>query len=81
MYGEVKVAAENGKLTIMRGPQYAGDLRHWQHDTFEAQWREEVLGRTFVTFALDPRGNVKWLEIENLATFGRVLADSAAVRR
>jgi CubicO group peptidase (beta-lactamase class C family) len=81
MYGEVKVAAENGKLTIMRGPQYAGDLRHWQHDTFEAQWREEVLGRTFVTFALDPRGNVKWLEIENLATFGRVVADSAAVRR
>jgi hypothetical protein len=81
MYGEVKIVVENGKLTAMRGPQYVGELRHWQHDTFEAQWREAALGRTFVTFALDPRGNVKGLEIENLATFGRVVADSAAVRR
>jgi hypothetical protein len=40
-----------------------------------------VLGRTFVTFSLVPRGNVKGLEIENLSTFGRVAADSAAVRR
>jgi hypothetical protein len=81
MYGEVKIVVENGKLTAMRGPQYVGELRHWQHDTFEAQWREEVLGRTFVTFALDPRGNVKGLEVENIGTFGRVVADSAAVRR
>ena len=81
MYGEVKVTLENGKLVVAFGPQYVGELRHWQHDTFEAQWREEVLGRQFVTFALDPRGNVKSLEIENLATFGRVPADSARVNR
>jgi hypothetical protein len=81
MYGNVRIAVENGKLTAMFGPQYVGELRHWQHDTFEALWREEVLGRTFVTFALDPRGNVKGLEIETLATFGRVAADTTGVRR
>ncbi len=81
MYGAVKVTFENGKLLAAFGPQYVGELRHWQHDTFEAQWREEVLGRQFVTFALDPRGNVRSLEVENLATFGRVPADSARVNR
>jgi CubicO group peptidase (beta-lactamase class C family) len=81
MYGSVKVTLENGNLALAFGPQYVGDLRHWQHDTFEARWREEVLGRQFVTFALDPRGNVKSLEVENLATFGRVAADSARVNR
>jgi CubicO group peptidase (beta-lactamase class C family) len=81
MYGAVTVTLENGKLVAAFGPQYIGELRHWQHDTFEAQWREEVLGRQFITFALDPRGNVKSLEIDNLATFGRVVADSARVTR
>jgi CubicO group peptidase (beta-lactamase class C family) len=81
MYGEVKIAVENGKLIATLGPEYVGELRHWQHDTFEAQWREPSLGRAFITFALDPRGNVKTLEIENLAAFGRVVADSATVRR
>jgi hypothetical protein len=33
------------------------------------------------TLTLDPRGTVKSLEIDNLATFGRVATDSAQVRR
>lgn len=81
MYGTVKVTLENGKLMAAFGPQYVGELRHWHHDTFEAQWREEVLGRQFVTFAIDPRGSVKSLDLENLATFGRVAADSTRANR
>lgn len=81
MYGAVNVTLDDGKLVVSFGPQYIGELRHWQHDTFEAQWREEVLGRQFVTFSIDPRGNVRTLELENLATFGRVASDSARVNR
>jgi CubicO group peptidase (beta-lactamase class C family) len=81
MYGDVKVAVEGGKLLATFGPEYVGELRHWQHDTFEAQWREPWLGRAFFTFSIDPRGDVRRLEVENLATFVRVVPDSAAVRR
>jgi hypothetical protein len=37
-----------------------GDLEHWQRDTFVARWRDrELRADAFVTFALDPDGNVE----------------------
>ena len=36
-----------------------GDLRHWQHDTFIARWRDrELRADAFVTFALNPDGSI-----------------------
>ena len=60
-YGDVTVSLENGGLVIRFGhtPSLAGDLVHWQHDTFVARWHDrELRADAFVTFALDPRGAI-----------------------
>ena len=60
-YGDVSIAQENGKL-VMRfshTPSLAGDLEHWQHDTFVARWRDrELRADAYVAFALKPDGSV-----------------------
>ncbi len=71
MYGDIKIAAEGDKLVATFGPQFTGDLAHWNYDTFEITWRNPVFGKTLVTFQLDPRGRTKSLEYPDVATFGR----------
>nr|ADC36031.1 beta-lactamase [uncultured bacterium 270] len=60
-YGDVSVAEEGGKL-VMRfshTPALAGDLEHWQHDTFIARWRDrELRADAYVTFALNPDASI-----------------------
>ena len=60
-YGDITIAEESGKL-VMRfshTPALAGDLEHWQHDTFVARWRDrELRADAFVTFALNPNGSI-----------------------
>jgi CubicO group peptidase (beta-lactamase class C family) len=60
-YGDVTVAEDGGKL-VMRfshTPALAGDLEHWQHDTFIARWRDrELRADAYVTFALNPDGSI-----------------------
>lgn len=60
-YGDIEVKLEDGRL-VMRfthTPSLAGDLEHWQYDTFIARWRDrELRADAYVTFALDPAGNV-----------------------
>ncbi len=61
-YGDITIAAEGGRLVIRFGhtPSLVGDMEHWQHDTFVARWRDrETRADAFVTFALDPDGNVE----------------------
>jgi len=58
-YGDVTVALEDGKLVIRFGhtPSLAGELVHWQYDTFVARWYDrELRADAFVTFSLDPSG-------------------------
>jgi CubicO group peptidase (beta-lactamase class C family) len=60
-YGEVVIAQENGRLVIRmtRTPSMVGDLKHWQHDTFVARWRDrELRADAYVTFALQPDGTI-----------------------
>jgi hypothetical protein len=59
------------------GPEFTGDLSHWHYNTFEAVYRNRVLGRGFVNFKLDFRGNITGLEIPDLATFTRVPGGTA----
>lgn len=61
-YGDVEIAHENGKLAMRftQTPSLVGDLEHWQHDTFIVRWRDrELRADAYVTFALDPDGNVE----------------------
>jgi CubicO group peptidase (beta-lactamase class C family) len=60
-YGDVTITEEGGGLVIRmtRTPSMVGDLRHWQHDTFVARWRDrELRADAYVTFALKPDGTV-----------------------
>jgi CubicO group peptidase (beta-lactamase class C family) len=61
-YGDIAIVAEGGKLVMRFGhtPSLVGDMEHWQHDTFIVRWRDqETRADAFVTFALDPDGNVE----------------------
>lgn len=71
MYGDLKIASEGDRLVATFGPQYTGDLAHWNYDTFEVTWRNPVFGKTLITFQLDANGRTKSLEYPDVATFGR----------
>lgn len=61
-YGDIGIALEEGKLVMRFGhtPSLVGDLEHWQYDTFVVRWRDrELRADAYVTFALDPDGNVE----------------------
>ncbi len=57
MYGDVTIAAENGKLVLrmIPSPNFVADLEHWQDDTFQIKWRPTVaynFPRGFVSFTI-----------------------------
>jgi len=65
-YGDVTITAERGGLVIRmtRTPSMVGDLRHWQHDTFVARWRDrELRADAYVTFALEPDGTIDQVKL------------------
>ncbi|HEX8355234.1 MAG TPA: serine hydrolase [Pyrinomonadaceae bacterium] len=69
MYGDARVAEENGRLVVrlVPSPAYVGDLEHWHFDTFRIKWRESVVypyPRGWVTFVLDPQGKVGEMKID-----------------
>jgi CubicO group peptidase (beta-lactamase class C family) len=72
MYGDATVVAENGKLILQRGPSFVGDMEHWHYDVFRVTWRDRQLGRSYVSFRLDQKGQVAEMNIEGLADFARV---------
>ncbi len=72
LYGDVDVRVEKGALVARFGSGYVGDLEHWHHDVFRARWRDRVLGRSFLTFKLDPaRQGVTAVSIEGIGEFTR----------
>lgn len=64
MYGETKVSEQAGKLFITRSPAFEGELEHWHFDTFRSKWRQNLLGKTFVSFRLGPTGKTEELAID-----------------
>jgi hypothetical protein len=49
---------------MMHTPGMVGDLRHWQHDTFVARWRDrELRADAYVTFALNPDGSIDQVKL------------------
>jgi hypothetical protein len=80
VFGDVTVAVENGKLMLRYSDDYTADLEHWHHDVFSAKWRRAGSGRSFANFALDSRGRVATMELDEIGVTRRVRRDSSAVR-
>jgi CubicO group peptidase (beta-lactamase class C family) len=72
MYGDTKLAMENGKLVLKRGPYFTGDLEHWHYDTFRVTWRDRQQGKGFISFRLNSQGKAEVMNMENLAEFTRI---------
>ena len=71
MYGEAKVTFEGGKLLAHFGPNFNGELEHWNYDTFRVTWRDKMQGKMFVTFRLNRQGKAEGVNIERLGDFTR----------
>jgi CubicO group peptidase (beta-lactamase class C family) len=69
MYGTVGLGVEEGHLVLRRHAGWVGDAEHWHYDTFRVVWRDRVMGKTLVTFRLNPDGKVGALEVEELGAF------------
>lgn len=67
MYGDVKIVLAKGKLAFSGHEFYDGDLEHLNYNTF----RDTAFDK-FVTFNLDARGEVSWMDVEGFAEFHRV---------
>lgn len=63
MYGDVTVAAENGRQVLHFGPGFAGDLESWANDSYKVVWHDRRQGTGLVTFVVDPLGQVSSLRI------------------
>jgi CubicO group peptidase (beta-lactamase class C family) len=63
LYGDVKVALNNGKLNLRFGPAFTGDLEHWHYDTFRARFVTSGDSKAFVTFALNAQGKLDTLTL------------------
>ncbi len=52
---------ENGHLALAfdHSPTMAGELEHWQYDTFRTHWRDRTIADAFVTFSLKPDGSIE----------------------
>ena len=77
LYGDATIGIDAGKLTLKRGPSFTGVLEHWHYDVFRVTWSDRQLGKQFVSFRLDQKGQVAALNIDGLADFSR-LADKPA---
>jgi CubicO group peptidase (beta-lactamase class C family) len=65
-YGDVQISEGPKGLMIRftRTPSLAGDLVHWQHDTFLARWRDrELRADAYATFWLNADGTVNQLRL------------------
>ena len=66
-YGDMRIEEHGGKLGIYltHTPDLAGDLEHWQYDTFVARWKNRTLDAdAYVTFALKPDGSIDELRMK-----------------
>jgi hypothetical protein len=66
-YGDVLIEERGGKLAISftHTKKLAGDLEHWQYDTFVAHWRDRTLAAdAYVTFTLRPDGSIEGAKMQ-----------------
>lgn len=71
LYGDVAVQLERGALVIRYGSMYVGDLAHRHYETFQANWRDRVLGWDEVMFTHGFDGTVAGLEWSGVGAFAK----------
>ncbi len=64
--GRVEVSYANGALQLRQGSGFRATLEHWNYDTFRAIWDKAWLGKSFVTFSLDHKGDVAAIEVDQV---------------
>jgi hypothetical protein len=60
-YGDMRIEEHGGKLSMYftHSPDLAGELEHWQYDTFVARWKNRTLDAdAYVTFTLKADGTI-----------------------
>jgi CubicO group peptidase (beta-lactamase class C family) len=70
-YGDVEMALIDSKPTIKFSmtPSLAGELIHWQYDTFIARWYDrELRADAYVTFALKPDGSIDHVKMQAVSS-------------
>ena len=72
MYGDVQIEFADGKLVAHFGPNFTGDVEHWNYDTFQVKWRDVVQGRGFLQFGLNPKGKIDNVDFGSMGKFVRV---------
>ena len=65
-YGPIDITQKDGKLRInfKQTPNMAGDLEHFQYDTFIARWDDRTAEPAYVSFALDATGAVSTIRMK-----------------
>ena len=64
LYGTSSVSVINGHLVLQLSAETAGDLEHWNYDTFRIVWRDHRDGKALVSFILDPMGKVSEMRFD-----------------
>jgi CubicO group peptidase (beta-lactamase class C family) len=79
LFGELRIEAVPGAagepaalLRLHYSDVYVADLTPWHQDIFRVTWAHPAAGRTFVRFALDPRGRITAASLDGWAEFRRV---------
>ena len=65
-YGPIAIEEQGGRLRIdfLQTPGMVGSLRHWQYDTFRADWDDASIEPAFVSFSLDAKGQVAQVRMQ-----------------
>jgi CubicO group peptidase (beta-lactamase class C family) len=60
------VEVQGGRMTAtLAAPRgLRGEMEHWHYDVFRIRWDEVALGESFVTFSINPRGEVRWARLD-----------------
>jgi CubicO group peptidase (beta-lactamase class C family) len=72
LFGEVRVEAENGALTMRYHPGFVARLEPWQYNTFRLVWQSSNAfagSLSFATFDLDATGKPVEVRLEGIGTF------------
>ena len=68
LYGEITIREENGKLQLVFGPNWRGELEHWHFDSFRVRFDTPVLPPVPVTFRLGASGKVEEVQLDMAGT-------------
>jgi len=71
-FGDIAIIEKDGGLAIVEGPKKLSfPLKHYDRDTFTYETTgENAVGRTGVTFTIDPDGQATQIVVENLNAHG-----------